>query len=81
MRILAQCGRRTAALKQYDRCCQVLEQELATEPEPATIALWEAIRTRTFPVSTSAESDRVKLQSISAVSKRSVRESLAVVGR
>lgn len=44
MRILAECGRRTAALKQYDRCCQVLEQELATEPEPATIALWEAIR-------------------------------------
>lgn len=43
MRILAQCGRRTAALKQYDRCCQILEQELATEPEPATIALWEAI--------------------------------------
>jgi DNA-binding SARP family transcriptional activator len=49
IRILAKCGRRTAALKQYDRCCQVLEKELATEPEPTTIALWEAIRSGTFP--------------------------------
>jgi DNA-binding SARP family transcriptional activator len=49
MRILAHCGQRTAALKQYDRCCQVLEKELATEPESATIALWEAIRSGTFP--------------------------------
>lgn len=48
MRILAQCGRRTAALKQYDHCCQVLEKELATAPEPTTIALWEAIRSGTF---------------------------------
>jgi DNA-binding SARP family transcriptional activator len=55
MRILALCGRRTAALKQYDRCCQILEQELATEPELATIALWEAIRSDTFPSSTSAD--------------------------
>lgn len=49
MRILAKCGRRTAALKQFDRCCQVLEQELATEPEPATIALWQEIRSGIFP--------------------------------
>lgn len=81
MRILAQCGRRTAALKQYDRCCQILEQELATEPEPATIELWEAIRLGRFPGRASADFDRLKLPSISAVSKRSVRESLAVVGR
>ncbi|MBF2051105.1 MAG: AfsR/SARP family transcriptional regulator [Leptolyngbya sp. IPPAS B-1204] len=44
IRILAQQGRRTEALQQYDRCCKLLEQELATEPEPATIGLWEAIR-------------------------------------
>lgn len=81
MRILAQCGRRTAALKQYDRCCQILEQELATEPEPATIELWEAIRSSTFPGRASADCDRVKLLSISAVSVHSVREPLAVVGQ
>ncbi|WP_293145445.1 BTAD domain-containing putative transcriptional regulator [Microcoleus sp. bin48.metabat.b7b8b9.023] len=81
MRILAQCGRRTAALKQYDRCCQILEQELATEPEPATIALWEAIRSGTFPDRASADCDRVKLLSMSAVSVRSIREPLAVVGQ
>ncbi|QYO62499.1 BTAD domain-containing putative transcriptional regulator [Leptolyngbya sp. 7M] len=44
MRILTQRGRRTEALQQYDRCCKLLKQELATEPEPATITLWEAIR-------------------------------------
>lgn len=85
MGILAQCGRRTAALKQYDRCCQILEQELATEPEPATIALWEAIRSGTFPGRTIAKSDGVKRLSIfsitSAVSKRLVPQSLAAVGQ
>jgi hypothetical protein len=55
-------------LKQYDRCCQLLEQELATEPELATIALWEAIRSSTFPDQASAECDRVKLLSISTIS-------------
>lgn len=61
MRILVMCERRTATLKQYDRCCQILEHELATEPEPATIALWEAIRSGTFPDRASTECDRVKL--------------------
>ena len=53
MRILAQSGQRTAALQQYARCRQVLEQELATEPELATFKLWEAIRSNTFSSSTS----------------------------
>ncbi len=44
MRVLAQSGRRKAALQQYARCCQILEQELAIGPEPATVAVWEAIR-------------------------------------
>lgn len=57
MRILAQCGQRTAALKQYDRCCLVLEKELATEPESATIELWQAIRSCTFPGITQAKAD------------------------
>jgi len=57
MRILAQCGQRTAALKQYDRCCQVLEKELDTDPEPATIELWQAIRSGTFPGITQAKDD------------------------
>jgi DNA-binding SARP family transcriptional activator len=57
MRILAQCGQRTAALKQYDRCCQVLEQELATEPESATIELWQAIRSGTFSDLAQAKDD------------------------
>lgn len=59
MRILAQRGRRTEALQQYDRCCKVLEQELAAEPEPATIALWEAIRSDTFSSSTRVDAEPV----------------------
>lgn len=51
MQLLVQQGQRTAALHQYDRCRRVLEQELATEPEPATIALGEAIRSGRFPIS------------------------------
>ncbi len=51
MQLLVRQGQRTAALRQYDRCCKVLEQELATEPEPTTIALGEAIRKGHFPKS------------------------------
>lgn len=51
MRIWAQSGRRTAALQQYARCCQILEREFAAEPEPATVAIWEAIRSNSFSTS------------------------------
>jgi DNA-binding SARP family transcriptional activator len=44
MRIWAQSGRRAAALQQYMRCCQILEQEFAAQPEPVTMATWDAIR-------------------------------------
>ena len=44
MRILAQQGQRTAALQQFDRCCQMLKADLGTEPLAATIALFEQIR-------------------------------------
>lgn len=54
IQILAESGNRIAALQQYNRCRKVLERELAAEPEPATIALGEAIRLETFPDSTNA---------------------------
>ncbi|MBD2068040.1 hypothetical protein H6F93_10975 [Leptolyngbya sp. FACHB-671] len=44
MRVLAQNGRRTAALQQFERCCHSLRQELATEPDATTVELWQAIR-------------------------------------
>lgn len=66
MRVLAQRGRCTAALQQYDRCCKILEQELAVAPAPETIALWEAIRTGTFLVDSTerAEEQSSETQSL-----------------
>jgi hypothetical protein len=44
MRTLALKGDRAVALAQYDTCCRALVQELGTEPEPETTALYERIR-------------------------------------
>jgi predicted ATPase len=45
MRLLAQTGQRAGAVAQYARCRQILAAELGIEPEPATAALYERIRT------------------------------------
>lgn len=46
MRLYAQLGRRSAALRQYQVCVDVLRRELGTEPEPATRRLYhELLRT------------------------------------
>jgi TolB-like protein/Tfp pilus assembly protein PilF/DNA-binding winged helix-turn-helix (wHTH) protein len=44
MRALATAGRRSAALKQYDRCVELLKRELGVSAEPATMHLAEQIR-------------------------------------
>jgi DNA-binding SARP family transcriptional activator/predicted ATPase len=44
MVLLARAGQRSAALKQFQRCQQVLAQELATAPEAATVALAARLR-------------------------------------
>jgi TolB-like protein len=44
MQLLAQVGRRDAALKQYARCVELLRRDLGVAPEPATTALADAIR-------------------------------------
>ena len=44
MRVFVRQGRRNAALAQYERCRQVLADELAIEPSPETTALYEQIR-------------------------------------
>jgi predicted ATPase/DNA-binding SARP family transcriptional activator len=51
MRLLAQTGRRAAALAQYTACCRVLEVELGVPPDDATTALYEQIRTDHFEFS------------------------------
>jgi predicted ATPase/DNA-binding SARP family transcriptional activator len=44
MRMLAMSGERAAALKQYERCRQILADELGVEPDPETIALYKRIQ-------------------------------------
>ena len=44
MRILAHSGQRTAALAQYQRCCETLRAELNVDPDSETTALFEQIR-------------------------------------
>ncbi len=62
MRLFAASDQRSEALKQYHDCVRLLDEELATLPEPETVALYEAIlegesmplkpRPRTFDTST-----------------------------
>lgn len=44
MLLLAQDGQRSAALAQFERCCQALRSELDVEPAAATLALVARIR-------------------------------------
>jgi DNA-binding SARP family transcriptional activator/predicted ATPase len=43
MLLLARSGQRTAALRQYRACQQIMQQELGIDPEPATEALYQRI--------------------------------------
>jgi DNA-binding SARP family transcriptional activator/predicted ATPase/Tfp pilus assembly protein PilF len=49
MWLLVRSGQRHAALQQYQACRQLLAQELAVEPAPATTAVFEQIRALSFP--------------------------------
>jgi eukaryotic-like serine/threonine-protein kinase len=44
MRVSTYCGQRSAAIKQYQACCQILESQLAIMPDPITTALYEQIQ-------------------------------------
>jgi predicted ATPase/DNA-binding SARP family transcriptional activator len=44
MRLLAQNGQRSAALAQYETCCQLLTSDLDVPPDEMTMALYERIR-------------------------------------
>ena len=52
MRLYAWSGQLAAAVRQYQECARLLEEELGVEPEAETTALYEAIRSRqvTFDV-------------------------------
>ena len=46
MTLYAQAGQPAAALRQYENCVRLLDDELGVPPDPATTALAEAIRER-----------------------------------
>lgn len=48
MQLYAWNDQQAAALRQYQQCVQLLQEELATTPDPATEQLYQAIRLRRF---------------------------------
>ncbi len=44
MRLYAESGQRSAAVRQYEKCAEVLEDQLQVTPEPETTELFQAIR-------------------------------------
>jgi predicted ATPase/DNA-binding SARP family transcriptional activator len=48
MALYALDGHQAAAARQYEECRRLLEEELGVEPEPETVDLYEAIRSRRF---------------------------------
>ena len=46
MRLYAWDGQYAAALRQYDECVRILEEELGVKPQPQTEAVLQSIRTR-----------------------------------
>ena len=47
---LARSGQRAAALAQFETCRRILDEELAVEPDAATVALLEQIKSNELPV-------------------------------
>ena len=48
MELYALAGQQAAAVRQYDECVRILDEELGVPPDPETESLYEAIRTRKF---------------------------------
>ena len=58
MRLYYLAGYRTSALRQYDRCVQILRRELGVKPAASTVALYEQIRKGRTVSSAASPSDR-----------------------
>jgi len=63
MRLLAGNGQRTEALKQYERCRQLLEQELGIEPEKITQTLYQQIQSGNYSIAVQKPFHNIKEQS------------------
>jgi predicted ATPase/DNA-binding SARP family transcriptional activator len=49
MQLYALAGQRSAALRQYEECARVLDEEMGLEPAAETTALYEQIRAGAYP--------------------------------
>lgn len=59
MQLYAWAGQPAAALRQYDECVRMLDEEFGVPPEDETVDLHEAIRTKRLPMpSTAPAADR-----------------------
>ncbi|MCE7988088.1 MAG: hypothetical protein DYG89_43540, partial [Caldilinea sp. CFX5] len=59
MQALAAQGQQSAALRQYEKCRQILQQELGAPPSAETTRLYEQIRTGAFAKVTGSGGDKV----------------------
>ncbi|MCP4425992.1 MAG: hypothetical protein GY803_15985, partial [Chloroflexi bacterium] len=64
MRLLADSGQRSAALIQYETCRQILADDLGVEPSPATLTLYEQIKSGQQPATTHRISPAVPRPSV-----------------
>ena len=79
MRLRARAGDRCGALRQYERCAEVLDQELGVRPTTATRRLHEQIQEDAFPPSDVSEAMTVPRSPISPTDGGTPDEDLASV--
>lgn len=81
MQLYAWSGQYTAALRQYQECTQLLQDELALSPEAETTALYEAVRTRQLaPPPTGTMNGPEPVAALSPPQERYQQEELLAVG-
>ncbi|MCE7984356.1 MAG: hypothetical protein DYG89_24545 [Caldilinea sp. CFX5] len=73
MQLYAWAGQQAAALRQYQECVRLLNEELGVEPEPETAAIFEAIRARRLPEPEKSKADKVTRWQGDEVTSTSVR--------
>lgn len=80
MRLYASSDHLAAALRQYEQCVQVLQDELGVEPEEETTELYEAIRTRRFTPEPAADEANHRGETSTSGAARYVRHELVFAG-
>lgn len=80
MKLYAWAGQRAAAVRQYEECVRLLEEELGVEPDEETTALYETIHARQLPSPDTLEAE-VPVTTLPPEERYAVDEQLAVGGQ